>query len=243
MTLLILSGTREGREISQQLHAKNRPVIASLAGATRSPRAQDVPTRVGGFGGADGFETFLKDNAIHAVIDATHPFANAITRRSADICARLNIPFCLFERPAWTPEELDNWTLIPDETEAARFIPNGSTVFLATGRQTLERFENLSTCRLICRQIDPPTGPFPFENGEFLIGRPPFSVEHEIALFKKLGVDWLIVKNAGGKASFSKLEAARALGLPVAMIERPKQPDVFKVAEIDAVVEWALANG
>ncbi|MGB7317862.1 MAG: cobalt-precorrin-6A reductase [Planktotalea sp.] len=243
MTLLVLSGTREGRDIAAALHRQGIGLIASLAGATRSPRAQEVPTRVGGFGGADGFRQFLKDSTISAVLDATHPFASEITARTAQICGELNIPYCLFTRPEWIASEGDNWTKLDDEQDAANYIEPASIVFLATGRKTLERFENLSSCKLICRQIDPPNGPFPFPNGEFLIGRPPFSVEDEIALFKSLGVDWLIVKNAGGNASFSKLDAARTLGIRVGMIKRPALPEARSVSTIEQAIDWGSAHG
>lgn len=243
MTLLVLSGTREGRDIAADLHGQGVDLIASLAGATRSPRDQQVPTRLGGFGGAEGFTHYLQEAGITAVLDATHPFAKDISHRSAAICKELGIPYCLYVRPPWVPEAGDTWTMLKDEADAARYIARGATVFLATGRKTLERFANLSSCHLICRQIDPPNGPFPFENGEFLIGRPPFSLKDEIALFKSLGVDWLIVKNAGGTASFSKLEAARVLGLNVGMIERPDLPEALSVSTIGQAINWGKAHG
>jgi precorrin-6A/cobalt-precorrin-6A reductase len=111
-------------------------------------------------------------------------------------------------------------------------------VFLATGRQGLARFVNLTGRHLICRVIDPPKAAFPLSNGEFLVGRPPFPPEAERALFESLGVDWLVVKNAGGQASKSKLEAARMLGLPVAMITRPPQPDALRVTTVAAAMDW-----
>ena len=111
-------------------------------------------------------------------------------------------------------------------------------MFLATGRQTLDQFANLEGRHLICRQIDPPDSPFPFPSGEYRIGRPPFSVADEVALFRELGVDWLVVKNAGGIASRSKLDAARQLELPVAMIRRPAQPDVPKLETVDEAIAW-----
>ena len=91
---------------------------------------------------------------------------------------------------------------------------------------------------MICRQIDPPEGPFPFPGGEFLVGRPPFSVADEVALFSRLGVDVLIVKNAGGAASGTKLTAARQLGIPVLMIARPAVGDWPTVFSVDAALAW-----
>ena len=127
---------------------------------------------------------------------------------------------------------------IAREEDAAAHIPLGATVFLGTGRQTLARFANLAGRAVICRQIDPPESPFPFPGGRYLIGRPPFSTEDEVALFDKLGVDWLIVKNAGGDASRTKLTAAAQLGIPVLMIARPKGGDWPVVHDVDAALAW-----
>ena len=236
MTLLLLAGTGDARRIATGLQGAD--VIASFAGATRDPRPLPVPARTGGFGGADGFQAYLDAAGISAVLDATHPYATQITTRSAAICAARQLPFLQYLRPPWTAAPGDNWTEIADETAAADHIPKGATVFLGTGRQTLERFANLSGRRVICRQIDPPTAPFPFDGGEFLIGRPPFSEADERALFRRLGVDVLVVKNAGGTASATKLAAARALGLPVLMITRPAQGDWPVADSLDDAISW-----
>ena len=236
MTLLLLAGTGDARQIAKGLAGGD--VIASLAGATRGPAPLPIPTRVGGFGGESGFRDFLDENGITAVLDATHPYAHRITERSARICAELGLPFLQFLRAGWVAAPGDQWTEIAREEDAAALIPEGATVFLGTGRQTLERFANLTGRRVICRQIDPPEGPFPFPGGEFLIGRPPFSVEDEVALFDRLGVDWLVVKNAGGAASGTKLTAARQLSIPVLMIARPPVGDWLAVATVDDALDW-----
>lgn len=236
MTLLLLAGTAEARALATAL--QGRDIIATLAGATRDPAPLPVPVHTGGFGGAAGFRDFLSRHQINAVLDATHPFAARITQRSAMICADLGLPFCQVLRPPWVAGPGDRWTEIASEQEAAAHIPQGATVFLGTGRQTLEGFANLIGRRVICRQIDPPEGPFPFQGGEFLIGRPPFSVQDEIALFRRLGVDWLVVKNAGGQASATKLTAARDLGIPVLMIARPAVGNWPQVPDVEAALAW-----
>ena len=237
--ILLLAGTAEARAIAGGLAEAGVPVLASLAGATRDPRALPVPTRHGGFGGAEGFLRVLKDEGITRVIDATHPFAQRITDRTARLCAGAGVPYLQVLRPPWVPGEGDRWTEIATEEEAAGIVPKGATVFLATGRQGLERFAGLKGCAVICRQIDPPEGDFPFPGGRFLTGRPPFSVEAETALFRDLGVDWLVVKNAGGAASATKLTAARALGIPVLMLARPPRPGAPMVETAEEAVAWA----
>jgi len=238
MTLLLLAGTGEAQTLARALSAQGRDVVASMAGATRAPRALGVPLRIGGFGGAEGFADFLQEAGITAVLDATHPFAAHISNRSAEVCAARGIPYCQLLRPEWQAGPGDSWVFIDREEDAATHIPTGARVFLATGRQTLERFANMTGRYLICRQIDPPEAAFPFENGEYLVGRPPFSDDHERDLFKRLKVDWLVVKNAGGDAPMSKLVAARDLGLPVIVINRPEQPDAPRVATVEAALAW-----
>ncbi|MHA7851656.1 cobalt-precorrin-6A reductase [Roseovarius sp.] len=238
MTLLLLAGTGEAQMIARELAAEGSAAIASLAGATRAPKPTGLPTRIGGFGGTEGFRAYLTDAGISAVLDATHPFAHRISARSARICHELGLPYCQVLRPAWEPETGDDWTMLDHEEQAADHVAPGSTVFLATGRQTLARFANLSSCRLICRQIDPPEAPFPFPNGEFLIGRPPFAIADEINTFSRLGVDWLIVKNAGGEVPRTKLHAARQLAIPVIMLNRPRQSDAFRVETARQALDW-----
>ena len=161
-------------------------MLASLAGATRDPRALPVRTRHGGFGGATGFLEVLRQEGITKVLDATHPFAHRISARTARLCAEAGVPYCQVMRPPWVAGPGDNWREIAAEEDAAAIIPDGAVVFLATGRQGLERFAGLSGREVICRQIDAASGAFPFPGGRFLIGRPPFPVEDEVALFQEL---------------------------------------------------------
>lgn len=238
MTLLLLAGTSEGKRIAWGLADSGVNVVASLAGATRDPDPLPVPTRIGGFGGEAGFRAYLSDNDIEAVVDATHPFATAISARTARVCAELGLPYLLVLRPPWRPQKGDRWIMIDTPQEAAAHIPSGDCVFLATGRQTVGQFANLEGRRILVRVIDPPTAPCPFEGGEFIIGRPPFSAVREQTLFEALGVDWLVVKNAGGQGGRAKLDAARAMNLPVLMIRRGPVPDAPKVATPQAAVSW-----
>jgi precorrin-6A/cobalt-precorrin-6A reductase len=86
--VLILGGTGEARELAAELVAAGVDVLSSLAGRVQQPRLPDGPVRVGGFGGAAGLAAFLRAEQITAVIDATHPFAGAITANAAQAAVR-----------------------------------------------------------------------------------------------------------------------------------------------------------
>jgi precorrin-6A/cobalt-precorrin-6A reductase len=85
--------------------------------------------------------------------------------------------------------------------------------------------------------IDPPEETFPLARGGWVVGRPPFSVEDEVALFRRLGVDWVVAKDSGAAEAEGKLAAARMLGLPVAMIRRPAAVGP-KVETVEAALDW-----
>ncbi|MDG1999470.1 MAG: cobalt-precorrin-6A reductase [Amylibacter sp.] len=235
--VLVLAGTSEARELINQI-LNQYQVVASLAGVTREPIDLGCETRIGGFGGVNGLVRFLEIAAIDVVVDATHPFAAQMTWNAGDACAVTGVAHVILQRLGWKPEVGDNWRYIEKFEETVGIIPEGATVFLGTGRQTLDQFSGLTGRRLLCRVIDRPERKFPFKMGQFVLGRPPFSVEEEVAFFEAEGIDWLVVKNAGGLRSRSKLDAARQLGLPVVMQKRPKRPNVSVVWTVAECMAW-----
>ncbi|GIT92198.1 precorrin-6A reductase [Jannaschia pagri] len=208
--VLVLAGTTEARRLCSQV--RELPVCASLAGATEKPADLAVPTRHGGFGGEAGFRAALQD--VSAVVNATHPFAQRMTARAARLCVDLRVPYLRLLRPPWAPEP--EWTHATDAATAARALPAKARVFLATGPGSLEAFLDRGLT-LWCRRIDPAPA---VAGVTWVLGRPPFTLEHEIETFRSLSITHLVTKNSGGGRA--KLDAARALGIAVHMIDRPR---------------------
>jgi len=246
MTVLLLAGTGEARKLAEGLDQAYVPTIASLAGATEAPKPLPVPTRVGGFGGETVFRDFLFGKDIKLILDATHPFAAQISDRAARVAADMDLPYCQLLRPPWRPGPGEFWTTVPDAAAACARIAPGAKVFLATGRQSLPGFMALSHSDVSLRVVDLPEGDFPMPQGRYITGRPPFDVEEEKALFTDLGIDTLVVKNAGGAAGKAKLQAAKELGIRVIMIARPPQPAQNplgrQVETVQEALDWAVAE-
>lgn len=240
--VLVLAGTSQARELIGAM-PEGFEVTASLAGVTREPVDLGCATRIGGFGGVDGLAAYLRAERIDVLVDATHPFAAQMTRQAAQAAAAVGVAHVILQRDGWTPEAGDDWRFVDGFDAVAGIIPEGRTVFLGTGRQTLEQFANMAGRRLLCRVIDPPQRAFPFAGGRFVVGRPPFSIEEEVAFFTGESVDWLVVKNAGGARSRSKLDAARQLGLPVVMQRRPALPDAPVMRSVPDCLAWLAAQG
>jgi precorrin-6A/cobalt-precorrin-6A reductase len=52
------------------------------------------------------------------------------------------------------------------------------------------------------------------------------------------GITHVVAKNAGGDGARAKLDAARVLGLPVLMAERPVLPETAIARTPDEVLDW-----
>lgn len=239
-TMLLLAGTREAREIAEGLAAKRRwRVIASLAGATEHPAELPCDMRRGGFGGVDGMVEALQWDRVRAVIDATHPFAARISANTAAACAELGLPRILVRRPEWIAGEGDDWRPVDSLRNAADALPLFARAFLATGRQSLTQFRHRKDVWFLARVIDPQPGKFPLPRGDYTIGKPPFPLGHEMTLMRDYRITHLVAKNSGGPTGLAKFQAARRLGVPVLMVERPAPPRGLVVETAVEALDWA----
>ena len=93
--------------------------------------------------------------------------------------------------------------------------------------------------RFVLRTIERPPG-LP-GNVDWVGGRPPFSVADETALLSARHCRSLFVRAAGGEGARAKLIAARVLGLPVVMLERPPAPAAPVVEDPQSALAWLEA--
>ena len=236
MRVLLLGGTTEAAAMARALADAGIEALYSYAGRTSTPRPQPLPLRIGGFGGADGLAAFLREGGFTHVIDATHPFAATISRNAVASCAAAEVPLLALERPAWAQAQDDDWTMVPDLTAAAAALPRTpANVFLAIGRQNLDAFAGLPH-RWLLRFVDPE--PVPLPRASRVVDRGPFTKEGDMALMRDHRIQIVVAKNAGGEGARAKLDAARALRLPVVMVARPAIPARETVASVAQAMAW-----
>ena len=71
----------------------------------------------------------------------------------------------------------------------------------------------------------------------------PFAEADDRALMQRHRTQLVVSKNAGGTGARAKLDAARALGLPVLMIDRPVLPERTELSTIAQVLDWLVHSG
>ena len=239
--LLILGGTAEAAHLARRL-AGDLAVTTALAGRTEHPAPLPGAVRIGGFGGADGLAAWLHENSVDLVVDATHPFAAAISAHAALACARLGLPRLRLQRPPWRRDPRDRWIEVADAPGAASALARlGGRAFLTVGVKELPAFAGLDVwllIRLIAMPAERPAlGPH-----EFILGRGPFALAEERLLLQRHCITALATKASGGAATEAKIIAAREADLPVVLIRRPPPPDGPIVDCVEAAADWVAVT-
>jgi precorrin-6A/cobalt-precorrin-6A reductase len=243
--LLILGGTGEARALADALAGRAElTVVTSLAGRTVAPRRPQGELRIGGFGGAAGLARYLEEAEIDLVIDASHPYASTISGHAVEACSTSGRPLLRLERPAWQPQHGDRWILVDSLPAAAEAAPSlGERVFLTIGVKELAAFAGIEPLWFLIRLVDAPEEAPPLRDYEIVLGRGPFQEIDECELMRDRGIDLVIAKNSGGDATYGKIAAARALGLPVLLLRRPSLPPADTTQSIAAAVDWVTQQG
>jgi precorrin-6A/cobalt-precorrin-6A reductase len=246
MTVLILGGTSEAAALDQHLadRAPEIRAVISLAGHTADPRPLNLPVRTGGFGGIAGLRRYLNEENIVAVVDATHPFAAVMPFHAEAACKAESVPLLAIRRKPWAPRTGDRWHSVLSIADAVAALGDEpKRVFLTIGRLELPAFADAPRHHYLVRVIEPIGDRLPLHDVKVVQQRGPFDADDETDLMRREGVEILVSKNSGGDATAGKLVAARRLGLPVIMVERPVKPGVETVEHIDQVLPWLVAQG
>jgi precorrin-6A/cobalt-precorrin-6A reductase len=240
LRVLILGGTAEGRLLGERLSEDTRydPLI-SFAGRTMSIERPKQPHRIGGFGGAEGLATFLREGRFEALVDATHPFAARISAHAVEAANATGMPLTRLSRPPWPRVTGDNWIVVPDMRAAALAIGEvPRRVFLTIGRLEVEAFCLAPEHDYLVRSVDSFTLPAPLSMARVIVARGPFDFEREKALLEQERAEIVVSKNSGTPATYAKIEAARALAIPVIMVGRPVLPAATLAGDIEDVLRW-----
>ncbi len=231
--LWVFSGTSDGNVLAQELCAKGYPVIVSAATAYGAKLAGNNCPHATVWQGPSGVEVRRKAlvrSQAQTIIDATHPYANVISKQLINLAETMNIPYLRFERPS--DLETDANLICNSPAEAAeRAIKMGQRIFLSIGSKDLRVFLQSSGAidkqwfaritaepEFIQRALD--AG---IPQSHLCAMQGPFSKDFNSALWRDWQIDCVVSKDSGIAGGFrAKVDAAKALGIPMLTIKRPK---------------------
>lgn len=240
--ILILGGTTEGRAAVRVADEANQPYFYSTKGTLQEVVCAHG-TRLTGAMDVEAMSQFCVANGIRLLIDAAHPFASSLHQTIAETATRLQLPVIRFERRYPPRDPSLHWC--ENYTDAIRQMEaDGVEQLLAlSGVNTirpLKPFWEKHPCwfRILDREeslrIVEREG-FPKENLLFYKEELKTSFSEELTQVET----WqcrvssnqataLLTKESGYTGGFvEKVEAAKAMGIPVYVVKRPALPETF----------------
>ena len=227
MKIVIFSGTTEGRLLSRLLAEKGADVTVCVATEYGCEEQGEAPgiTVLTGRKTVEEMTSLLRGSDL--CVDATHPYAAAVTENIRRACGLAGVP-C---RRLLRDRSADTDALVVDSAEAAAKLmaDREGNILLATGMKELSAFAGISPARLYPRVL--PTGDsiaaceragIPHRNIIAMQG--PFSAELNEALIRQFHIAYLVTKDGGKAGGFQeKVQAAENTGIELVLIRRPEE--------------------
>ena len=254
---LVFAGTVEGRTLAGELALAGCPVTISVATEYGERILEEQPglTVHAGRMTAEEMASFMEDMKENAgetggrlcqVVDATHPYAAAVSENIRAACKTAGLPCLRLLRESEQAEGPDDCVFVSSAGEAADFLKNTEgNVLLTTGSKELAVFTGipgyqtrlfprvLSTAEsvLSCTKLG-------FEGKNLICMQGPFSEELNTAMLRQIDAAWMVTKETGKSGGFGeKLSAARKAGVKVIVIGRPVKEEGYGLREIRNILE------
>lgn len=245
--IVVFGGTEEGRIISQKLSSIFIYVtlnVISEYGENLIEKNKYINVIVNKMNEIQ-MERFLKINNYNIVIDATHPYADEVTKNIKTVCEKLNLKYIRYLRSNLNSEY---GKLFNNTEEIINYLNNyDGNVFLTTGTNDLEKYINLNNYKNrlfvrtlpcqnsidLCRKIE-----IPYKNIICMHG--PFSVLLNKAMFIETNTKFAVTKESGKEGGFnSKIEAAKMLNIDILILKRPEYENKFNcINDIDYLINY-----
>lgn len=233
-SVMIFSGTTEGRELSQSMAGKGIDVhvrVATEYGAEVMGYDDRLDVKVGSCGGAEGIAKVIAELGCDMVIDATHPYALNITAHIREACGSTGIEYVRLKRSESGISVKD--TVIVESVDQAVGYLKGTTgrILVTTGSNDIARyteindFENRVVARVLptktsvgkCRSAGIP-------ERNIIAAQGPFSEEENYRTVTERGISYMVTKDSGKAGGFEdKINAARRAGITVILLRRPEE--------------------
>ncbi len=233
--IIVIAGTTESRQVIRKLKKDGASVIASVATELGKEmlKEEDIIVHVGRKD-KNQFLAFFLEEKPDVVLDASHPFAKIVTETVEEACGQLSIPYERIERR----EEVYDYEKIiwaANAEEAAREADKiDGVILLTTGANTAATYANIvknKKDRLYIRVLDTKKSIQLCEGAgisrEHIIAEmPPFSLEDNVQLIKKINAAVLVSKDSGKQGGVQhKVNACKKQNIPMILIKRPEKED------------------
>jgi len=249
----LIGGTSESTMIAKQLIAHGYRCLVSVtteAAIALYPHSDRITVKVGALS-PEAMRELIQHYGITKIIDASHPYAVAVSQNAIALAEQFNLPYLRYERPILSLKK-ESHTRIVDRLET---LINGNylyqqRVLLTVGYKTLSHFQSWHQQAQLFARILPTVTALEqalaagFTHKQLIALRPPVSYDLEKALCQQWNIS-LIVTKASGRAGGedTKQAVAQALNIPLIIIDRPHLAYPEKTSTLEDVVQFCQEYG
>ena len=180
----------------------------------------------------------MSRHRIDILVNAAHPFAGTMAGNALQASRETGVPLLRLRRDPWKTGTGSSWCPVSDLAAAAGAIEPGDRVFAALGSKGARALVSARAAYVLVRTVDPVPRSEQQPGVHYVTGLPDPSRDGEAALLRAHAITVLVVRNSGGAQGFAKVAAAESLGVRIIMIERPPEPEMPRVRDVDAAVAW-----
>jgi precorrin-6Y C5,15-methyltransferase (decarboxylating) len=232
LTVIIFAGTTEGRRISEYLGRAGVDVhvcVATGYGESLIERSASMGISAQRLS-SDDMRLMFTEKKADLVIDATHPYAVAVSENITKACAG-SVEYIRLLRPEGEADR-DGIITVPDTDAAVEYLRGTEgRVLVATGSKELRKFTAIDGYRerLFARVLSLPDvvrqcADLGFEGKNLICMQGPFSEDLNYAMMRQLDIRYMVTKDSGGPGGFGeKVRAARRAGARTILIGRPPE--------------------
>lgn len=240
MRVVLFGGTTEGRQLARELGALPLTLQVSVAtplGKEELAGLEQVEILTGRLG-AEEMAELLRGAGL--CIDATHPYAVEVSGNIRLSCEKAGIPLRRLVRPQAAGEEA---LTVDSCAQAARLLAaEEGNILLTTGAKELSAFAGVEKTRLYARVLPTAASIAACEalglaHRNIIAMEGPFTRRMNEAMLEQYHIRWMVTKDGGAPGGMEeKLAAARAMGVRVVLVRRPRE-QTDGVDSIPALVE------
>ena len=238
--ICIFGGTTEGRKLAEFLSGQPCDVTVCVAtdyGQTLLPEAEHVSVSARRLPVGE-IVSLLTEHRFDLVIDATHPYAQSITKSIASACRETGtLRWRLLRSASGVSSE---HTYVETVSDAVAFLAGTEgNILLTTGSKELAKFSQLPGfservwARVLplqssldaCAQAGLPASHIFAMQG-------PFSEAMNAAMLRTIGAQYLVTKDGGAPGGFEEKEsAAKSAGARLVVIGRPPEEEGLSLSK------------
>lgn len=228
--ICIFAGTTEGRKLAALLGAAAEVTVcvATEYGEVVLNGIPDITVHTGRMDEAE-MTAFFREQHFDRILDATHPYATAVTANIRAAAAAAGVPLMRIRRE--TALDGGNAVYVSSAEEARDYLKTREgSILITTGAKELSSYTGLDMQRVWARVLPLPSSLEACEKAgipvaHIIAAQGPFTEEVDFAELRMIGASYLVTKASGKAGGFEeKIRAAALSGaVPVVIGEKTEE--------------------